>query len=61
MTDTPRQRRTFGAILSDIQTKLEVEQDERGEALALLTKIDTRIRVLREILVEAEKNEADDD
>ena len=56
MTDTPRQRRTFGAILSDIQIKLEDEQTARGEALEELTRIDTRIRVLREILVEAEKN-----
>ena len=29
MTDSPRQRRTFGAILSDIQIKLE---DAAGRA-----------------------------
>ena len=56
MTETPRQRRTFGAILSDIQAKLEDEHTARSEALEELTRIDTRIRVLREILVEAEKN-----
>ena len=61
MTDTPRQRRTFGAILSDIQDKLIEEQSCRGAALEELTRIDTRIRVLREIIVEAEKNGSDDD
>ena len=57
MTETPRKRRTFGAILSEIQIKLEDEQDERAAALKDLTRIDTRIRVLKEILdAEAEKN-----
>ena len=56
MTETPRQRRTFGAILSEIQIKLEDEQAERAAALAQLTICDTRIRVLKEILDEAEKN-----
>ena len=56
MTETPRQRRTFGAILSDVKIKLEDEQAEREAALKDLTRIDTRIRVLKEILDEAEKN-----
>ena len=56
MTETPRQRRTFGAILSDIQIKLEDAQAEREGLLKLLTCIDTRIRVLQEIIAEAEKN-----
>ena len=53
----PRQRRTVVTILNDIQAKLDAELDARSEALEDLTKIDTRIRVLREILTEAEKIE----
>ena len=48
MTETPRQRRTFGAVLSDIQSKLEDEQAEREATLKELTRIDTRIKVLAE-------------
>ena len=56
MTDTPKPRRTFVTILSDIKIKLQDEQEEREATLKDLTRIDTRIRVLKEILDEAEKN-----
>ena len=56
MTDTPRPRRTFVTILSDIQVKLEDEEAGRNATLEELTVHDTRIRVLKEIIDEAEKN-----
>ena len=56
MTDTPKPRRTFVTILSDIKIKLQDEQEERESTLKDLTRIDTRIRILKEILDEAEKN-----
>ena len=59
MNDTPRQRRTFGAILSDIKSRLEDAQAERDAKLGDLTSITTRIMLLKEILDEAEKPEND--
>ena len=45
--------------MSEIQIKLEDAQAEREATLLELTRIDTRIRVLKEILDEAEKPEND--